>query len=182
MRTNALVNIKNNDKYCFFWSILASLHPRENDRPNRVSNYYQYFNELNFQSFDFTNGFIYNDVHRLNELNNLSVNIFELNFYQDKDKWKHNLIPIEISKNESDRVVYFIIYKNHYALIKKLNVFLGDYHKNFICRRCLSSYTSENMLTLHKTKCENIDITTIKTSSESHLHWKKTFSKKSIKV
>ena len=56
LRSNALISIKNNDKYCFIWSILASLHPCENDHPNRVSNFIQYFNELNFQSFDFTNG------------------------------------------------------------------------------------------------------------------------------
>ena len=113
LRSNALVNIKNNDKYCFIWSILASLHPCENDHPNRVSNYIQYFNELNFQSFDFTNGFKCSDVHKFNELNNLSVNIFELNFSQDKNKWKHNLIPIEISKNKSDRIVDLLLYKNH---------------------------------------------------------------------
>ena len=177
LRSNALIIIENNDKYCFIWSILASLHPCENDHPNRVSNYIQYFNELNFQSFDFTNGFKCNDVHKFNELNNLSVNIFEINFYQDKNKWKHNLIPIEISKNKSDRVVDLLIYKNHYALIKKLNVFLGDHHKNFICRRCLNSYTSENMLRIHKPKCENNDITTIRTSNESHLHWKIHFHK-----
>ena len=33
----------------------------------------------------------------------LSINIFEINFYQDKNNWKHNLIPIEISQNDSDR-------------------------------------------------------------------------------
>ena len=87
------------------------------------------------------------------------------------------MILIEISKNDSDRIVDLLIYKNHYALIKKFNVFLGDQHKNFICRRCLSSYTSENMLMLHKTKCENNDISTIRTSSEPHLHWKKHFHK-----
>ena len=177
LRSNALINIKNNDKYCFIWSILASLHPCENDHPNRVSNYIQYFNELNFQSFNFTNGFKCSDVHKFNDLNNLSVNIFELNFYQDGDKWKHNLIPIEISKNESVNVIDLLLYKNHYALIKKINVFLGDYHKNLICRGCLNSYTSENMLMLHKPKCENNDITTIRTPSNSHLHWKKHFHK-----
>ena len=31
------------------------------------------------------------------------------------------------------------------------------------------------MLTLHKPKCENNDITTIRTSNESHLQWKKHF-------
>ena len=107
LRSNAILNIQSNDKYCFVWSILASLYPCENTHPSRVINYLQYFNELNFQSFDFTNGFKCSDVHKFNELNNLSVNIFELTFYQDGDKWKHNLIPIEISKNESDKVIDF---------------------------------------------------------------------------
>ena len=100
LRSNAILNVQNNDKYCFIWSILASLYPCENTHPSRVNNYLQYFNELNFQNFDFTNGFKCSDVHRFNELNILSVNIYEINFYQDGDKWKHNLIPIEISKNE----------------------------------------------------------------------------------
>ena len=177
LRSNAPINIKNNDKYCFIYSILASLHPCENDHPNRVSNYIQSFNELNFQSFVFTNGCKCSDVHKFNELNNLSVNTFHLNFDQDKNKWKHNLFPIEFSENKSDRVVDLLIYKNHYVLIKKLNVFLGDHHKNFLCRRCLNSYTSENMLRIHKPKCENNDITTIRTSSDSHLHWKNHFHK-----
>ena len=177
LRSNAILNIENNDKYCFLWSILASLYPCNNNHPNRVSNYRQYFNELNIQDFDFTNGFKCSDIHKFNELNNLSVNIFELNFYLDRNQWKHKLIPIEFSRNNSDRVIDLAIYKNHYVLIKKLDVFLGDHNKKFICRRCLSSYTSENMLIKHKPKCENNDITSIKTSNKSHLHWEKHFHK-----
>ena len=180
LRSNAILNVENNDKYCFLWSILAYLHLCTNNHPNRVSNYRQYFNELNIQGFDFTNGFKCSNVHKFNELNNLSVNIFELNFYQDQNQWKHKLIPIEISKNNSDRIIDLAIYKNHYVLIKKLNTFLGDHNRNFICRRCLSSYTSENMLIKHKQKCENNDITTIKTSNKSHLQWDKYFHKNSI--
>ena len=177
LRSNAILNIENNDKYCFLWSILAYLHPCNNNQPNRVSNYRQYFNELNIQDFDFTNGFKCSDVHKFNKLINLSVNIFELNFYQDQNQWKHKLIPIEISKNETDRVIDLAIYKNHYVLIKKLDVFLGDHNKKFICRRCLSSYTSENMLMKHNQKCGEDNITTITTSKESHLYWKKHFHK-----
>ena len=70
-----------------------------------------------------------------------------------------------------------MIYKNHYALIQKLNVFLGDHNKNFICRQCLSSYTSENMLMLHKQICGEDNITTRRTSPESHIYWKKHFHK-----
>ena len=177
LRTSAILNIQNNDKLCFIWSISASLHPCQNNYPNRVNNYVQYFNELNFQNFDFTNGFKCSDVHRFKELINLSVNIYELNFYQDGDKWKHNLIPIKISKNGSDKVVDLLIYKNHYALIEKLHVFLGDHNKSFVCRRCLNSYTCENALTNHKQKCTNIIVSTIRTSNEPHLYWKKHFHK-----
>ena len=36
LRSNALISNKNNDKYCFIWSILASLHSCDNDYPKRV--------------------------------------------------------------------------------------------------------------------------------------------------
>ena len=82
----------------------------------------------------------------------------------------HKLIPIEISKNNSDRVIDLANYKTHYILFKKIDVVLGDHNKQFICRRCLSSYTSESMLRKHKQKCGDDNITTLRTSSESHLH------------
>ena len=89
-------------------------------------------------------------------MNNLSINIIELNFYQDQDKWKHNLLPIEISKNESDEIVDILKYKNLYALIQKLNVSSGDHPKTFICRRCLNSYTCERALINLKKNVEMI--------------------------
>ena len=177
MRSSAILNIQINDKYCFNWSNLASLHPCENDHPNRVSNHKPYFNELNFQSFDFTNSFKCSDVHRFNELKNLSVNIYDMNFYQDGDNWKHNLIPIEISKIELDNVIELLIYKNHYALIKKLHVFVGNHNKSFVCRRSLNSSTNQNALLNHKEKCGDVNICTIRTSNESYLYWKKHFHK-----
>ena len=98
LRSNAILNIENNDKYCFIWSILANLHPCYNNDPNTVSNYKQNFDELNIECFDFTNGFKCSAVHRFNELNNLFNIIFELNFYQYQNKWRHKFFPIEISK------------------------------------------------------------------------------------
>ena len=178
LRSKSILNFQNNDNYCFIWSILASPYPCENTHSSRVNIYLQFFNELNFQKFDFTKSFKCSDVHKFIVLNNLSVNIYELNFYQDGDKWKHNLIPIEISKNESDKIVDLLVYKNHYALIKKLHVFLGNHNKSFVCRRCLNSYTCENALTIHKEKCGQDNISTIRTSNESHFFWKKHFHKK----
>ena len=85
---------------------------------------------MNINVFNFTNGFKCSDVHRLK---NLSVNIFELIFFQDQNKWRHNLIPIQVSKNNSDRVIDLAIYSNHYVHIKKLDVFLGDHNKKVVC-------------------------------------------------
>ena len=105
MRSNALINIKNDDKYCFFWSTLASLLPC-NINPNRFPIYRQNFNQLNIQGFDFTEGFKCSDVYKFEKLNKLSFNINELKFYPDDNKWKHKLIPLEISKNDSVKRVF----------------------------------------------------------------------------
>ena len=66
-RSNAILNNENKDKDCFIWSILASLHPYNNNHPNRVSNYKQYFSELNIIGFDYTNDFKCSGVHNFNE-------------------------------------------------------------------------------------------------------------------
>ena len=118
LRSIAILNFENNNKYCFLFSILAYLHPCNNNHPNRLSNYKQYFNDINIQGFDFYHGFKCSDVHRYNELNDLSVNIFELNFYRDQNQWRHKLFTIEISKNNSDRVIDLAIYKTQFVLIK----------------------------------------------------------------
>ena len=47
-----LLNIQNDDKYCFIWSILAYLYPSFSN-PQRVSNYKHHFDKLNIQGFDF---------------------------------------------------------------------------------------------------------------------------------
>ena len=55
LRSNAILNFENTDKYCFIWSISASLHLCISNHPNRVSNYNQYFIGLNIQDLDFKN-------------------------------------------------------------------------------------------------------------------------------
>ena len=97
LRSSAILNIENDDNYCFLWSILAHLHPCENSHPNRVSNYRDYLNELKTDGSDFP--FKTSDVSKFEEMNNLAINIFELQFHQEGVNWKHKLIPIEVSEN-----------------------------------------------------------------------------------
>ena len=104
LRSSAILNIQNIDKYCFLWSLLAYLYPCDNSHPSGVKNYLQYFNELNIDGFDFTNSFKCSGVHKFNELNNLSVIVFELNFYQDGDKWKYNLTLSKLAKTNQTQI------------------------------------------------------------------------------
>ena len=123
LKSSAILIIENDDKFCFLWSKLSLLHLCDVKHPNRVSNYRQYFNELNTERFYFFNGFKCSDVQKFEKLNISSRNEFDMNFYQDQIKKRHRLTPIEVSENESNRVVDLLFYKNHYALIRKIIVF-----------------------------------------------------------
>ena len=84
LRSSAILTIENDEKYCCIGLIIASLHPFKNSHPNRVSNYRQYFDELDIDGFDFSDGFECSHVHRFEKLNNLSISIFELSLYETK--------------------------------------------------------------------------------------------------
>ena len=69
-----------------------------------------------------------------------------------------------------------LIYKIHYSLIKKTHKLLGIQNCNFVCRKCLNSYTNQNVSVEHKQQCdEQPEVTSIKNSNESHMRWKKQF-------
>ena len=53
LRTNAVLNIENNDKNCFIWSTVASLHPCKNKHPKKVSNYETIFQRIKLSMFRF---------------------------------------------------------------------------------------------------------------------------------
>ena len=142
LRSSAILNVQNDNRYCFIWSILAHFLPiteSKNGHPTRVSTYGQFFFEIIIQSFDFSVGFICSDVHKFEKLKIYSINIVELGFYPDQNKWKQKQLTIEVSKNSSDRVVDLLIYKDHYVLIKKLNVSLGNHKCKYLLSRSLSS-------------------------------------------
>ena len=105
------------------------------------------------------------------------MNIFKLGFYQDQSKWKHRRVPFEISKNDSDIGIDLLFCESHCVLTKELHIFLGNHSCNYVWRRCFSSYANQNFLKKHKQRSEQQEITSIRTSNESHLYWEKHFQK-----
>ena len=180
IRTNAILNIQNNDTYCFLWSILASIHPIDDkNHPYRVSKYIPYKNELNINNIDFINGMKITDIDKFENLNTqLSINVFEYTTDEDND---YKLIPLYISKNnENRRIVDLILYKNHYILLKKLHVFIGKHDNCYVCRNCLSSYSVQSELITHKILCGNKNKSVYIPSKETHVKWNKYYQKMPI--
>lgn len=71
--SRGLLNIQNEDNKCVLWSILVALHPVQR-HPERVANYIQYENTLNFLGIDFPVTF--SKVEKFEKQNNLSINVF----------------------------------------------------------------------------------------------------------
>ena len=72
-----------------------------------------------------------------------------------------------------------MLYENHYVLIKMLHVILGKRDSKFVCTRCLSTYSNQNVLLRLKQKCKRQKATAIKTSNDS-LMWKMYFRRNLI--
>ena len=77
---HAWLNIKNLDKKCFLWSILAMLYPvKYRNHPTRVSKYQEYDHELNMSGIQYPADI--KDIGKSEHQNNISVNVYG---YEDK--------------------------------------------------------------------------------------------------
>ena len=178
IRTNSILNIQNNDTFCFLWSILADIHP-VNENPHRVSKYIPDQNELYITDIDFSNGMRITDIDKFENLNNqLSINVFE--YSKDEDN-EYKLVPLYFPKNiENRRNIDLILYKNHYILLKKLHVFIGKNDNIYVYRNCLSSYSVQSELITHKRLCVTINKSVYIPCKETHVKWNKYYQKMPI--
>ena len=155
----SIINIKNNDQYCFLWCILAQLYPVENHK-DRISKYIIHMNKLNLKGLDFP--MKVKDIPKFENLNNLNVNVFELTGAV--------LTPIHVNKNYLQPQIDLLLYQNHYCLITKLHCLINkDSHMKHVCRRCLTAFYSNDVLNNHIERCINQQPTNITFSWKNHL-------------
>ena len=155
----SIINIKNKDQYCFLWCILAQLYPVENHK-DRISKYIIHLNELNLKGLEFP--MKVKDISKFENLNNLNINVFELT--------GNVLTPIHINKNYLEPQIDLLLFENHYCLITKLHCLLNkDSHMKWVCRTCLTAFSSEPVLVDHMERCINQQPTNITFSWKDHL-------------
>ena len=175
----SIINIKNNDQYCFLWCILAYLYPVE-DHKDRISKYDMSKHTLNIKGLEFP--MKVKDIPKFEKRNNLNtqstqnafgasgtgipkalcINVFALT--------GNVLTPIYINENYKQPQIDLSLYQNHYCLITKLHCLINkDSHMKHVCRRCLAAFSSEPVPIDHMERCINQQPTNITFSKKEHL-------------
>ena len=181
MRKKAIINMENEDNKCFLWSILRYLHPREKHSP-RINDLKKYENDLNFKEINFP--VKVKDITKFENQNPdlPGINIFSLN---DNNK----VYPLRINKKDCQKTIDLFLHsdgeKQHYSLIKNFTRLVRSQYtshrssKIYICKKCLTHYTKEELLEKHIKYCGNNETVAVKmpTKENSILKFKNHFKK-----
>ncbi|KAK4884494.1 hypothetical protein RN001_000765 [Aquatica leii] len=166
-KKHAVVNVKNNDSYCFLWAVISALYPakKNSDRPSS----YPHFNDvLNCDGIEFP--ITIKNIRKFEKLNHLSINLFSIENKKilpcslspvcDRNIKIINLLMLPLNSqidinNPSDSQLLF-----HFTWIKNLSALLLKQLSNhktkiFICERCLNYFTTQDILNKHKSYCMN---------------------------
>ena len=179
MRKKVIINMENEDNKCFLWSILRYLHPREKHSP-RINHLKKYENDLNFKEINFP--VKVKDIKKFENQNPSlpGINIFSLN---DNNK----VYPLRINKKDCQKTIDLFLHsdgeKQHYSLIKNFTRLVRSQYtshrssKIYICKKCLTHYTKEELLEKHITYCGNNETVGVKmpTKENSILKFKNHF-------
>ena len=127
LQRQGLINIKNEDNYCFIWSYIRYLNPVDKN-PNRINKKdKELFNNIyqKLKYFDFPIKINKNNIKKIE-------NILEINICILSADENNNVIPMFSSENNYKNDINLFYYKDHICLIKDLNKYLhrNNRHKN----------------------------------------------------
>ena len=88
----------------------------------------KYFTEIETDGIDFTNGVSVDYIEKLDDLNNWTINVFQLKEDKPLIQWyvSKNNKEVQHCELECKNVIDLVFYQGHYFLIKKLRVFFQD--------------------------------------------------------
>ena len=170
----AIINIKNRDDKCFLWSILRYLYPKEKDA--------QYLKDLRKYEFSLnTKGLTFplklKDITKFEKLNPEipGINVFSndnMTIYPLRMAEKDCKNTIDLFLHEEDNISHYSLIKNFHRLIKSQLTKSKD-GKIFICKRCFTHFTKEELLEKHIKYCSNNQTVAVKMPKpKSYLNFK----------
>ena len=107
IENQAILNNKNIDMFCAFWSALAILFPAVSNQ-NCKSGFKEIFFKSNITGNDFSNGLTAEDHPKIESKTSSNPNLFELNVrVKDVLNMNSRPVPIYISDPESEPIEFF---------------------------------------------------------------------------
>lgn len=104
----AVINVKNTDNQCFKWAVLAALHP-DVKKPNRVTNYIPFQNELSFRNITFP--MTLNQLPTFEQQNDsISINVYAIEREYDSSTRKREniIVPIRIAERIQSKHIHLL--------------------------------------------------------------------------
>ena len=179
-KKNAIINIKNEDEQCFLWSVLRYLHSKE-IHGERLTDSKKYENDLNFKGIGFPV-----KVKDVTKFENQNPNLPGINVFSLDDKNK--IYPLRHNQKDCQKSIDLFLFsdeeKQHYSLIKNFKRLVRSQYtshrssKIYICKKCLTHYTKEELLEKHISYCSNNETAAVKMPTENSIlkfqhHFKK---------
>ena len=101
------------------------------------------------------------DIPKFEKLNNSNVKVFQLT--------NSVLTPIQLNTNYDQPQIDLLLFENHYCLITKLHCLINKGSQmKWVCRRCLTAFSSEQILFDHTSRCVDQQPTKITSSWKDH--------------
>ena len=167
-KKNAILNIEKKDDKCFLWCILRYLHPKLNHGV-RISDLKKYENDLNFKKIKFPI-----QVNDITKFENYNPNLPGINVFSVDD---NKIYPLRVNQKDCKKSIDLFFHsdgeKRHYSLIKNFSRSVRsqktkDSRKIFICKKCLTHFTKEDLLEKHILYCGNNETVLVKMPAKKH--------------
>lgn len=162
----AIINVKNNDEMCFKWAVLSALH-KVPQNAERMTNYIQFKDELNFNGIEFPVKI--GQISKFEQMNpSISINVYIYN--EDVKKVQ----PLRLTNSVKEHHIHLLLLtgttfhygrdvttdvKYHYCWIKNFSRLLSKQISNhngvlFFCDRCLNHFLKKPLLEAHVAYCK----------------------------
>ena len=147
----AIINIKNRDDKCFLWCILRHIYPKKNDG--------QYLKDLRKYEFSLnTKGITFPmSVNNITKFEKLNPELPGINVFSVDDI--NTIYPLRMADRDCKNTIDLFLYEekgvSHYSLIKNFHRLIKSQKTKskdgpiFICKRCFTHYTKEELLDKH---------------------------------
>ena len=159
----AIVNIKNNDDKCFLWCILRYLHPKETHE-EKIKDLEKYEFSLKTKRINFPMKL--KDISKFEKLN---PELPGINVFSDDNMI---IYPLRMADRDCLNTIDLFLYEEdgntHYTLIKDFNRLIKSQKtsskngKIFICKKCFTHFTKEELLEKHIKYCSNNQTVAVK--------------------